>query len=278
MICSVDLHVHSSASDGVFTPTEVVHLALRQGMSVIALTDHDTTDGIGEARRAAAGSSLEVIPGLEINTEGPDGDIHILGYYINPDHEPLQEQLRVLREARLVRARKMIERLADLGMPLEWERVLAIAGEDPAVGRPHIARALVEAGYVATAQEAFDRYIGNDGPAYVPRLRMRPEEAIVAIHQAGGVAVLAHPDHHPILERLPDLVKAGLDGLEVYYPEHTPEDVARLGALATRYGLLMTGGSDFHGPGLGKNAPMGSVLLPAGVVSRLTARWQAQRA
>ncbi len=253
-------------------------MALRQGMEVIALTDHDTTAGIGEAQQAAAGSPLEVIPGLEINTEGPDGDVHVLGYYINPGYEPLQERLRTLREARLVRARKMIERLAELGMPLKWERVLEIAGQDSAVGRPHIARALVEAGYVATAREAFDRYIGNDGPAYVPRLRMRPEEAIVVIHQAGGVAVLAHPDHHPILERLPDLVEAGLDGLEVYYPEHTPEDVARLGALATRYGLLMTGGSDFHGPGLGKNAPMGSVPLPAGVVSRLTARWQAQRA
>ena len=278
MICSVDLHIHSSASDGSLTPTEVVHLALRQGMEVIALTDHDTTDGIGEAQQAAAGSPLKVIPGLEINTEGPDGDIHVLGYYINPNHEPLQERLRILREARLVRARKMIERLAELGMPLEWERVLEIAGEDPAIGRPHIARALAEAGYVATAREAFDRYIGNDGPAYVPRLRMRPEEAIAVIHQAGGVAVLAHPDHHPILKRLPDLVEAGLDGLEVYYPEHTPQDVARLGTLAARYGLLMTGGSDFHGPGLGKDAPMGSVTLPAGLVSRLTARWQRQRA
>ncbi|MER3457670.1 MAG: hypothetical protein C4309_02600, partial [Chloroflexota bacterium] len=183
----IDLHTHSTASDGRLTPTELVHLALERGLTAIALTDHDTTDGVAEAQTAARDTGLEVIAGVEINTESEDGDVHFLGYFVRPDDAAFQAQLATLRNARLGRARLMVEKLARLGLPLDWERVQAIAGEG-AVGRPHVARALLERGYITTISEAFEKYIGHEGPAYVPRYRLTPEEAIAVIRAAGGVA------------------------------------------------------------------------------------------
>ncbi len=264
----VDLHIHSTASDGLLSPSQVVRSALELGLVTIALTDHDTTSGITEAQQAAEGTGLEVIPGVEINSEGEWGDLHFLGYYIDPENPFLRRRLEAMRDARLGRARKMIEKLAQMGMPLDWEEVRALAGGE-SVGRPHIARALVNRGYVTSLQEAFDRYISNDGPAYVPRLRLTPPEVIEAIHRAGGVAVLAHPAHSGVVDRIPEFVSLGLEGVEVYYPEHSPEDVAVLLDLCRQYNLVATGGSDFHSPNHEEGAPLGSVFVPEEAVEGL---------
>jgi hypothetical protein len=235
---------------------------------VIALTDHDTLAGVAEAQAAAAGTGLEVIPGVEVNSEGGWGDLHFLGLYVDPENPFLNERLRVMREARVGRAQRMVEKLARLGMVLDWEEVRALASGQ-SVGRPHIARALLNHGYISSTKEAFDRYIGRAGPAYVPRLRLTPPEVIEAIHQAGGVAVLAHPAYSGALDLIETFVSCGLEGLEVYYPDHSPEDVQALLALCQRHTLLATGGSDFHGPGYEEGAPLGSVHVPMECVEAL---------
>jgi predicted metal-dependent phosphoesterase TrpH len=264
------LHVHSTASDGVKSPSEVVRMALTSGLSVLGITDHDTLGGIGEARRAAAGTLLEVIPGVEVNSEGDWGDLHFLGYYVDPDGAALQSRLETVREGRVVRARRMVDRLKELGMPVDWERVRALAGGH-SVGRPHVARALLEQGYVSSVQEAFDRYIANGGPAYVPRIRLSPPEVIGAILEADGLPVIAHPAHsgRAVVEQIPEFVGFGLRGVEVYYPRHSAADVEMLLDLCRRHGLLATGGSDFHGPGSGEGAMLGSVCVPVACAARL---------
>jgi predicted metal-dependent phosphoesterase TrpH len=263
------LHVHSTASDGVLTPSEVVRLAQDLGLTAIALTDHDTTAGVSEAEEAANGS-LEIIPGIEINSEGDWGDLHFLGYYIDPQDAHLQELLEAVRDARVGRARAMVLQLNRMGMRLEWERVRAFAvGES--VGRPHVARALVEGGYVRNVQEAFDRFIGNDGPAYVPRLRLMPAETIRAILEAGGIPVIAHPAYsgQMAVSRIPEFAEYGLRGVEVFYPGHTDQEVAMLQALCQKHDLLVTGGSDFHGPSLGEGSALGSIFVPPECLDRL---------
>ncbi len=259
----IDLHIHSTASDGVFTPSEVVHLALERGLAVIALTDHDTLGGVVEAQRAACDTGLEVIASVEVNSEGEWGDLHFLGYYVDLENGLLRERLRAMQDVRVERARRMVERLREMGMVLEWEEVRALAGGD-SVGRPHVARALLSRGYVATMQEAFARFIGHDGPAYVPRQRLAPPEVIQTVIAAGGVPVIAHPAHSgpAAVKRIPEFVGYGLRGVEVYYPDHLPEEIEMLLGLCQEYGLLATGGSDFHGPGSSEGAPLGSVYVP----------------
>jgi predicted metal-dependent phosphoesterase TrpH len=244
---------------------------------ILALTDHDTTEGIAEASAAGKCYGVEVIAGVEINTDVGEHEVHILGYFVRHADEDFQAFLRQMRNGRLRRAEEMVRRLAALGVRLEWERIREMAGA-AAVGRPHIARALVEAGRAGSAQEAFERWLGRNGPAYVPRLKLAPEEAVTVILAAGGVPVLAHPGwaaSGPILDRLPRLVAHGLAGIEVYYPDHTEEMIATYRAAATRYGLVMTGGTDYHGGGLATRAPLGSVPVPAEVVPALRARWRA---
>ncbi len=266
----VDLHFHSTASDGVYTPSELVCMALERGLTVIALTDHDTLGGVAEAQQAAVGTGLEVIAGMEVNSEGDWGDLHILGYYVDLNNGPLQEQLEAVQDVRVGRARKMIERLTEMGMPLAWDDVRALAG-GASVGRPHVARALVNRGYVKTTKEAFDRFIANDGPAYVPRMRLSPSEVIQTIIGAGGVPVLAHAAHSgkQALALIPEMVGYGLRGLEVYYPHHSPEQIEMLLGLCREHGLLVTGGSDFHGPGSSEGAQLGSVHVPLECAERL---------
>ena len=245
-------------------------MALERGLAVIALTDHDTMAGVAEAQEAADGTGLEVIPGVEINSEIDHGDLHILGYYVAPEHLPLQEKLTALRNGRLTRAREMVARLSGMGMALAWEDVQALAGGE-SIGRPHIARALCENGYVETIQEAFDRFLSRGGAAYVPRLRLAPHETIAAIAAAGGVPVLAHPAHSGphVLAHIPEFVAYGLRGLEVYYPHHTPGEVEQLLALCQTHDLLATGGSDFHRPAHTEGASLGSVHVPMSCVERL---------
>jgi len=245
-------------------------MALECELSVIALTDHDTLAGVAEAQQAAVGAGLEVIAGVEVNSEGSWGDLHILGYYVDLENGPLRERLEAVRDVRVGRARKMVERLTEMGMSLDWEDVRELAGGE-SVGRPHVARALVKRGYVKTTQEAFDRFIANDGPAYVPRMRLSPPDVIETILDAGGVPVLAHAVHSgkEAVAFIPELVSYGLRGLEVYYPNHSPEDIEMLLGLCQEYDLLFTGGTDFHGLAVREGSPLGSLYVPFECVERL---------
>jgi predicted metal-dependent phosphoesterase TrpH len=245
-------------------------LALARGLCVIALTDHDTVSGVADAREAAASTETEVIAGVEINAAGDGTSLHVLGFYVDPQDPHLIEKLRTMRDARLGRARKMLKRLYEMGMPLEWEEVRALAGGE-SVGRPHVARALINRGHVATVQEAFDRFIGPGRPAHVPRLRLTPAETIQVIIEAGGVPVLAHPAHSgpAAVERIPEFVAYGLRGLEVYYPRHSPDEVEMLLSLCQEYDLIATGGTDFHGPNSDEGAPLGSIHVPLACAERL---------
>jgi len=247
---------------------------------ILALTDHDTTNGLVAALAAGRTYGVEVLPGVEINTDVGPYEVHVLGYFVDHTRETFQAFLQLRRDGRTTRGEAMVRRLAALGVPVAWERVQAIAAGG-AVGRPHVARALVEAGRVRTPQEAFDRYIGRSGPAYVPRPTLSPEEAVEQILEAGGVPVLAHPgwpQSGSIIERVPQMVARGLAGIEAYYPDHTPEMVAEYEAVAGRYGLVMTGGTDYHGGGIATRVSLGSVPVPEGAVIALNARWEALRA
>ncbi len=252
-----DLHLHTCASDGQLSPTELIRLAHNGRLEAVAITDHDTTEGILEAQQAAHGSPV-VIPGIELSAED-DGDVHTLGYFIDINNSVFQARLSQFREDRITRGEKIVARLAAMGKQVTWERVLAIA-DGGSIGRPHIAQAMVEAGYVNSVNEAFGKYLHNGGPAYVSRTRLSPEAAIDLIHAAGGVAVLAHPalvkDYTAMIERL---VPGGLDGVEVIHPKNDDTVRANLRALARKHNLIITGGSDFHRPGtdfLGEsNAP-----------------------
>jgi predicted metal-dependent phosphoesterase TrpH len=248
----VDLHVHSSASDGSLSPGDLVAEAKAGALRAIALTDHDTTEGLDEALAAGAASGLEVIPGIEISADHKPGSMHILGLFIDHHHFGLEEQLQILKRARAERNPLIIAKLQKFGLAITMEEVAAVAGGGQ-IGRPHIAQVLVHKGYVSSFQDAFDRYLGNHAPAYVHKFRFSPQNAIGMITAAGGVAALAHPfsleytsaGHlRMILQQLRDL---GLSALEVYYPEHPPEKQKIYKELAQELGLLMTGGSDYHG-------------------------------
>ncbi len=267
---AVDLHLHTNASDGRLTPAELVSRAAEVGLSVIAITDHDSTEGVAEARTAAAAlPQPKVIPGVELSTDVPRGEVHVLGYFIDYEDEAFQERLRRLRLSRELRAQRMVEKLAELGMPLSWERVLELAG-DGAVGRPHIARALLEKGYIASLPEAFDRYIGRNGPAYADREKMTPTEAVRLIVQVGGLPVLAHPGEVEDRDTLvADLTKVGLVGIEAYYGNYPASLVAELVGLAQRHQIIATGGSDYHALGSSEDVMIGSVFVPDAAAAAL---------
>ncbi|MBI4642749.1 MAG: PHP domain-containing protein [Deltaproteobacteria bacterium] len=248
----VDLHTHSTASDGSYRPAEVVHLAKDAGLRAMALTDHDTTDGLAEALAAGAELGVEVIPGVEISTRHVGDSMHILGYFLDFHSGKLAERLAVLKQARKDRNPKIIAKLNALGLAITMEQVERISGGGQ-VGRPHIARVLLERGYVRTMQQAFDIYLKNGGKAYVAKFRFPPAEALEMIREAGGVPVLAHPftlglgSLGALRDLLRDLQALGLAGIETFYAEHTPEQEALYLKLAQELGLLVTGGSDFHG-------------------------------
>jgi hypothetical protein len=270
----IDLHMHSTASDGTLRPSEVVQLAKARGLQTIALTDHDTTDGLAEAIETGNSIGVEVIVGLEINSEDDVHNVDFLCYGVDRSYQPLQDQLLAIRDARVGRAQGMIKKLATMGMPVEWARVLKYAGDAKSIARPHIARAMVEAGFVASMQEAFDKYISDNGPAYVHRLQLTPQEVIDHVHAAGGVIVLAHPGHAGTTPLIPYFAELDLDGVEVYYSDHTEAMRAEISALAEKYNLIVTGGSDFHSPGDQSHAELGSVFVPDEVAVRLKERIQ----
>lgn len=258
----VDLHMHSTASDGVYNPAEVVDIAVTHQMDVIALTDHDTIQGIPSALDAANQTQLQVIAGVELSSQDETVDRHLLGYLLNITYAPLLDRLDVLRNGRVYRIQEMVQKLIAVGLPIEVERVLALAGTG-SVGRPHLARAMLEKGYVSSIQDAFDRYIGDEGVAYVPHSQFAPTEAIRLIHEAGGVAVLAHPGHYAQYAQIIEtLVADGLDGIEVYYYDHSPKLISELYWLAKHHDLVMTVGSDFHRREADGSARIGSVRFP----------------
>lgn len=248
----VDLHTHSTASDGSFPPAEVVRMAKEAGLKAMALTDHDTTDGLAEALAAGEKLGVEVIPGVEISAQHIDDSMHVLGYFLDLFGGRLEERLGVLKQARKDRNPKIIAKLNALGINITIEQVERISGGGQ-VGRPHIARALLESGYVGSMQQAFDIYLRNGGKAYVAKYRFPPAEALEMIREAKGVPVLAHPftlglgNPAALKALLQDLKAHGLAGIEVFYADHTPEQEALYLKLAQELGLLITGGSDFHG-------------------------------
>ena len=250
----IDLHTHSTASDGKLSPAELMRHAKALGIEVIALTDHDTLSGLEEAAEEATRIGVEFIPGVEISAENNPGTLHMLGYFIDPSNTQLVQTLAWLRGGRDDRNHLILSKLAELGCPLDWDEVEALAGGE-SMGRPHIATAMVNRGYVATFNEAFERYLGKGAAAYTDRDKMTPEVAIERIRSAGGLPVLAHPQtlsltDHELSDLLRRLVSFGLAGIEVYYYSHSHEETERYLSLAGEYGLAVTGGSDFHGPGM----------------------------
>jgi len=250
-MAGIDLHTHTDRSDGTFTPTELIRLAADRGLDVVAVTDHDTTDGLEEAAETGGRSGVEVVPGVELSAEHEGTSIHVLGYWIDPRNAALQAKLRRVRDHRFRRGELMVERLRELGMPIRFERVLEIARGDNVV-RPHVAQAMVEAGFVPSEEEAFERWIGDGRPAHVAKHALPPLDAVALIRDAGGVCALAHPGMWGSESSVPEeLIEAmalgGMGGLEVDHTDHTPEQRERYRALAGRLGLVATGGSDCHG-------------------------------
>jgi predicted metal-dependent phosphoesterase TrpH len=272
-VSKVDLHIHSTASDGRYSPQEIVRKAAGLGLEVIALTDHDTVNGIAPALEEARKlDRLQFIPAVEVSTDVPSGEVHVLGYFIDYTSGELAAALERFRTSREGRAQGMVDRLAGLGIHISWQRVREIAGSG-AVGRPHVAQAMLEAGYISSLGEAFDRYIARDGPAYVEREKMTPVEAVQLILRSRGVAVMAHPFTVPEPEAtIVEMKAAGMAGIEAYYGQHTGEEIGTLIALAKNHGLLVTGGSDYHGLDESKETLMGGVEVPMEAVERLIAR------
>lgn len=242
----VDLHLHTTASDGTLTPARLIERIAETDLKVIAITDHDATEGIDEALAAASTRPhLTVIPGIEIGTEDGQSEVHLLGYFIDYRSRELQDTLTRFREERVEAARQTVRKLATLGVNISWERVRELAGG--AVGRPHIARAMQEGGYVRTVSEAFERYLGSDGAARVPRPKLPPLDALDLVHRVGGVAVVAHPRTVKQVELMVSrLAAGGLAGIEVYAEKYGTEEQERYRALARTYGLIECGGSDYH--------------------------------
>ena len=243
----VDLHLHTTYSDGALTPSELVQLALKNNLEIISITDHDCTDGVDEAVFASLDKNLTVIPGIELNTDTEDGEIHVLGYFIDYQNKDLQKLLIECRNSRVERARIMVERLNSLGINIQWTRVEELAGYG-AIGRPHIANAMLEIKSIKTFQEAFEKYIGRNGIAYIERFRLNVFEAVKTIQQYGGIPVLAHPGYIKNLDNLlPILIESGLKGLEVFYANYDTNTINKLKNIASKYGLIPCGGSDYHG-------------------------------
>ncbi len=262
-----DFHLHSTHSDGRKTPAELAEIAHRNGLRVIALTDHDSLEGIPGMRAALANyPEITLVPGVELSTDIPGNEIHVLGYWVDEHDAHFQSELARFREGRIGRGQEMVEKLTALGRPVSWERVREIAG-DASIGRPHVAQALVEAGHVASTDEAFDRYIGRNGPAYAEREKMTPTQAIELIRSAGGLAFVAHPTYIGEVEReVAALIPAGLTGMEVYYRRYSADQVEELRSMAARLGIFALGGSDYHAMDREQECEPGDIPLPDHVV------------
>lgn len=271
----VDLHMHSTASDGTLPPEAVVGAAAAAHLTAIALTDHDSVAGIAPARDAGGRLGVRVVAGVELSATDAGNEVHLLGLHL-ARLDAIERHLAMFRDTRRARAGRMVERLHALGVPLTLEAVLAEAG-DAAIGRPHVARALVAGGWAKDVRDAFDRLLGNGRPAFVPKYRLSLGEAIALVHDAGGVAVLAHPGAAGTRARLEALRADGLDGVEVLHPGHSSDDIARLSTLAEHLDLVPSGGSDWHGA---RNGPrvIGCMRVPELWLARQDARLRAAAA
>lgn len=262
-----DLHVHSTASDGTLPPAELVDLALSATLDVLAITDHDSVAGLPEAFAAAEGTDLKLVPAVELSSVLDGRDIHVLGYWVDWRDTAFLRHLADMRAARLRRAESMVDALSADGLVVELEHVLTMA-DGGAIGRTHLARALVERGHASSVADAFERLIGRGRPYYVPKDARSPQDALAIILASGGLPVLAHPAVNGVEDVIPGLVAAGLRGIEVYHADHAPDDKARLAETARELGLLATGGTDFHGPNA-PNPPLGSVAIPPAAIEAL---------
>ena len=278
---TVDLHLHTNKSDGTLTPTELVDLCAERGLRIIAISDHDSTEGVPEALDAARRHpDLTVIPAIELSTDAAGAEIHLLGYYVHYEDANLQAILKRFRDGREIRARRMVEELNELGIGISWQRVQEIAG-DASIGRPHMAQAMTESGYVRYPKDAFDRYLGRNGLAYVEREKLTPAQAVAILLDNDALPVIAHPTYSAaksgregiadLRSKLVELKNAGLVGMEVYYGDYTPDQVEWLKSLSDELGLIPCGGSDYHGLGNPNEPEPGTVGPPMSTVEALSA-------
>lgn len=272
-----ELHCHTTASDGTLSPEAVVKLAHAREIGVIAITDHDTVAGHAEAMATGDALGLRVLRGIEVSALSDEGkEVHVLGYGVQPGNDvtdATRAKIESLRDVREARAKALLSKLSALGIAINFDRVKAFAG-DGMIGRPHVARAMLEVGVVKTMNQAFDEYLGEGKPAFVPHEGLTPQQAVTLIHQAHGAAVLAHPllykgDLNTLLQ---DMIVAGLDGIEAFYPAHTPEQAQSFVRFAEKQGLIVTGGSDFHGPIGDLEVSLGTVGLPDNAITQLDER------
>lgn len=270
----IDLHLHSTASDGSLPPEEVVQRALAAGLRAMALTDHDTVAGVEPARRAAQGTTLDVIAGVELSAYQGDDETHLLGLHLT-DIGRMDSALQAFRDARRDRGEQMVERLNAIGVAITFQDVLDVAGGG-AIGRPHLARAMVENGWARDIRDAFDRYLGAGRPAFLDKRRLSLRDAIAMVHSCGGLAVIAHPGQSGTVARLTALKQLGLDGVEVLHPGHSAEDRKRLLAIATQLDLVPSGGSDAHGATEGTRV-VGAMRVPEEWLDAQQARVSARR-
>ena len=268
----IDLHLHTTASDGQLSPEALVAAAARVGCVAMAVTDHDTVAGIPAARDAATRAGLTFVAGIEMTAVAEDVDVHILGYGIDITDSTLDHFLRVQRERRLDRVAAIGDRLAQLGAPVDVTSLLATpATSGRSVGRPAVAALLVAAGHAADLADAFDRYLAEGRPAFLPRIGPEPAEVVVRLRASGGLSSIAHPGKLQRDHLIAPMIEAGLGAIEVYHPDHAVADVVRYQTMADRHGLLVTGGSDFHGAGSARDAALGHVGLPPTAFTRLVA-------
>ncbi len=265
---AADLHIHTTFSDGTASPEKVVELSKKAGLKTIAITDHDTVDGIEPALKAGGGIGLEVIPGIEFTAEIAEAEIHILGYFIDYSLPELTLTLKKIQEDRISRIYKICQKLSNLKVMVDPQKILALAGHG-SPGRPHVARILKEEGYVSGVKEAFDKYLDFRAPAYVAHYRLTPSEAIKLIISSKGIAVFAHPATSNCDQIIPELIVAGLAGIEAYYPGHDERDIRHYLSLAKKLGLLVTGGSDYHGDGSFREVKLGEISISDELVERL---------
>jgi len=278
-MAKVDLHLHTTFSDGTLTPTELVLLCKNNGLEIISITDHDSTEGIPEAIELVNTlDQLTLITGVELSTDIPGNEIHLLGYFVDYRDSSFQEMLKSFRDGRRDRALRMIDKLNDMGIKISWETVKKLAG-DGAIGRPHIAQAMVEQGYVEKSKDAFDKYIGRNGPAYQERIRLTPQEAIKTLVSLGAIPVMAHPTYamddssenkiNEFVKTLKEFKNIGLAGIEVYYRDYSPGQIKLLKKIADEVGLIPCGGSDYHGNDDPDEPKPGSVGPPISTVESL---------
>ncbi len=268
---TADLHVHTHFSDGLHSPAEVIELARIAGVGWIAICDHDAVGGLQEGADAARRAGIGFVPGLELSVQHGAEDFHLLGYWLDPTDAALRSLLAEIVDARNQRAHRMINRLHALGVPVSLQAVEREVRMGPYIGRPHIAQALIEGGWVRTFQEAFHRYIGRNAPAYFPKSPVQPRRAMAVLRGAGAVTVLAHPGAYRATGAWKVFLKEGLCGLEIWHPKHSPVEVEHWSRVADRHGLAMTGGSDFHGKGISE-AEIGVPRIDARRIDDLAAR------